>query len=533
MNRQNCINHWGRRFPFRLGLLALVCIWFVTPKVALAHPLDVYLQASYITVAPTQIMVELDLTPGVLVAPVILPQLDPDGDEQITAAEGRAYVAALLEDVVLQVDGKELALTIDKIYLPAYINVQAGYGTIRVFTTAALAADLTGTHQLVYANNYAPTGSAYQVNAFVDNSVPVTLGQMAREGNQQRATMDFVIESAAPTAGAVAAPANGEATVPTVPTETGANRTTAAADVASAFGLDTNAAGQANKLMAFLYAPMLTPWVLLVALALALLLGGLHALTPGHGKTLVAAYLIGSRGTVRHAVALGAIVTFTHTASVIVIGLLALFASQYIVPGVLVPALTFFSGLLVVSLGVRLIWQRWIAFRSGRNQPHAHGDAHDTGHHHEQDHAHSHDHSHDHNHDHSHDHSHGQALTHHHGDGHVHTHLPPAEGITPSSLLAMGVSGGLVPCPEALGIMVIAIGLNRILLGLGLIVFFSFGLAAVLILIGILLVRSRSLLERVGGFSSRWSRALPLASAVIITVLGIGIMLSGLVVYVG
>ena len=89
----------------------------------------------------------------------------------------------------------------------------------------------------------------------------------------------------------------------------------------------------------------------LLGLSLAGVLGGLHALTPGHGKTLVAAYLVGSRGTVGHAVALGAIVTFMHTASVIAIGLLALFASQYIVPDVLVPALTILSGLLVVWSG--------------------------------------------------------------------------------------------------------------------------------------------------------------------------------------
>ena len=95
------------------------------------------------------------------------------------------------------------------------------------------------------------------------------------------------------------------------------------------------------------------------------------------------------------------------------------------------------------------------------------------------------------------------------------------------------MSGGLVPCPEALGIMVIAIGLNRILLGLGLIVSFSFGLAAVLIIIGILLVRSRSLVERFGGMGGRWSSALPLASAVIVTVLGIGITLRGMTAYLG
>ena len=122
---------------------------------------------------------------------------------------------------------------------------------------------------------------------------------------------------------------------------------------------------------------------------------------------------------------------------------------------------------------------------------------------------------------------------HDHGDGHVHAHLPPAEGIRLSNLVALGVSGGLLPCPEALGIMVIAIGLNRILLGLGLIVSFSFDLAAVLIVIGVLLVRSRALVERVGGFGGRWSAALPLASAVIVTVLGVGITLGGLTSYLG
>ena len=111
--------------------------------------------------------------------------------------------------------------------------------------------------------------------------------------------------------------------------------------------------------------------------------------------------------------------------------------------------------------------------------------------------------------------------------------MPPAEGITLRNLVAMGVSGGLVPCPEALGIMVIAIGLGRIALGLGLIVTFSVGLAAVLIGIGILLVRSRALLERVGGLGGRWSSALPLVSAVIVTLLGVGITLSGVATYLG
>ncbi len=486
----------------RIGLIALLCGLLAAPKPALAHPLDIYLQATYITVSLTQIEVELDLSPGVLVAPEILPQLDPDGDEQISEAEGQAYVAGVLDKVLLQVDGQPLALAVTKIDMPVYLNIQAGYGTIRVFTMATLATGLSGTHQIVYTNNYAPTGSAYQVNTFVDKRVPITLGKQNRDSIQQSMTLDYVINGVIVTAAKPAA---------TAVAATTALSTTALstdfANVAAAFALPAGTPTQAQQLLAYLYAPTLSPWVLLLALALAVVLGGLHALTPGHGKTLVAAYLVGSRGTVGHAVTLGAVVTFTHTASVIVIGLIALFASQYIIPDLLVPILQIASGLLVIFLGARLIRQRWGSFRD--DQAHVYD--------------HEYQHAHDPNHEYLHD----------HGDGHVHAHLPPAGAIKLSNLLAMGVSGGLVPCPEALGIMVIAIGLNRILLGLGLIVSFSFGLAAVLIILGILLVRSRALMERFGGMGGRWSKALPLVSAVIVTVLGLGITLGGLSNFLG
>ena len=509
MNKPRSVRRRGLRPILLLGLIALLLGLLAPPMAALAHPLDVYLQATYITVAPSQIVVELNLSPGVLVAPQVLPQLDTDGDQQISDAEGQAYVVAMLRNVVLRVDGKPLALAVTKIDMPAYLNIQAGYGTIRIFTLATLAAGMTGTHQISYTNNFAPSGSAYQVNGFVDKGVAITLGKQNRDSIQQSMTMDYAIGSAAPAAA--------------VPAATAA--TTGTPSLNTAIGTSAVASGQARQLLAYLYEPALSPWVLLLALALAGALGGLHALTPGHGKTLVAAYLVGSRGTVRHAVALGAIVTFTHTASVIVIGLLALFASQFVVPDVLVPILEILSGLLVVFLGARLVWQRWIAFHSRRSPDHDHA--------HNHSHSHDHGHTHDHTHSHDHDGGHTDASTHDHGDGHTHSHLPPAEGIKLGSLVAMGVSGGLVPCPEALGITVIAIGLNRILLGLGLIVSFSFGLAAVLIVIGILLVRSRSLVERFGGISSRWSSALPLWSAVIVTVLGIGMTLSGLATYLG
>jgi nickel/cobalt transporter (NicO) family protein len=149
---------------------------------------------------------------------------------------------------------------------------------------------------------------------------------------------------------------------------------------------------------------------------------------------------------------------------------------------------------LVVYMGSRLVWARW---RILRKEDHHHPD---------------HSHAHPHNHD------------------HPHT-LP--ESIKMSELLTLGISGGLLPCPEALGIMLIAIGLNRIFLGLGLIVAFSFGLAAVLMIIGILLVRSKALLERLSHVRglARWETLLPLASAVIVTLLGLGIVVKGLLSY--
>jgi len=259
-------------------------------------------------------------------------------------------------------------------------------------------------------------------------------------------------------------------------------------DDGAAVGKSVDVSDRAQWLASYLYEPALSPWLLVVGLGLSALLGGLHALTPGHGKTLIAAYLIGSRGTVKHAAALGGIVTFTHTASVIGVGLLALLASQVIVPDILVPVLETCAGLLVVALGVRLIRERW-RLRGG---------------------AHHHHHHHDHHHD--------------------HQHLPKV--VKPSDLLAMGVSGGLVPCPEALGVMLVAIGLDRIALGLGLIVAFSLGLAAVLIAIGILLVRFRGGLDRLGKPGSTWHRWLPLVSAIIVTMLGVGIVLKGLMSYV-
>src|SRR5215468_10024252 len=237
-------------------------------------------------------------------------------------------------------------------------------------------------------------------------------------------------------------------------------------------------------------APNLTPGVILIGLLIALALGAMHAMSPGHGKTVVGAYLVGSRGTVRHAAFLGATVTIAHTIGVFALGVITLFASRYALPEKIYPVLSFVSGALVVAIGLSLFTKRLRALLGVA--------------------AHDHDHRlHDH-------HSHVAGS---------HTHLPPgADGseITWRSLLALGVSGGIMPCPSALIVMLAAISMNRIGYGLVLIVAFSLGLAGALTAVGLAFVYGGKLLARVPA-SGKLMRALPVVSAFVISVLGAAI----------
>lgn len=239
------------------------------------------------------------------------------------------------------------------------------------------------------------------------------------------------------------------------------------------------------------------PWGLASALAIAFFLGAAHALTPGHGKTIVAAYLVGTRGRVRDAVYLGTVVTVTHTASVFVLGLVTLYASHKVAPERIFPWLAVVSGALVTGLGLWLLIRR------------LGGHGHD---HHHHDHPHDHDHHHPHDHEHDHDHHH-----HHHHD----------EKASLGSLLSLGISGGLVPCPEALVVLLISVSVGRLVFGLGILVAFSLGLAAVLILIGTAMVLAAPMMKRWTG-EGRWIRALPVASAAVITVVGVVLLVQAI-----
>jgi len=259
----------------------------------------------------------------------------------------------------------------------------------------------------------------------------------------------------------------------------------------------------ADYLAQLLHQPQLSAGWLLAGIAVAFWLGAMHALEPGHGKTIVAAYLVGSRGNMKHAALLGATVTFTHTVSVFLLGIGTLLLSSYIVPEKIIPVLGVVSGISIVLIGGWLFYKRWRAFLHTR--------AHALGHHH---------HHHDHEHHHHHDHGHTHAHTHTH-DGHTHSHVPQGD-ITLGSLLALGASGGLVPCPAAMVLLLSAIAIGRVGLGLVLLLAFSLGLAGVLMAIGMLVIHAKNWLPETAKTGQHpLLRFAPVASAFVILCVGV------------
>lgn len=238
----------------------------------------------------------------------------------------------------------------------------------------------------------------------------------------------------------------------------------------------------------------LSVWFLVTAAIIAVGLGALHALEPGHGKTIVAAYLVGSKGTARHAVLLGLIVTASHTAGVFALGAVTLYASRHIVPEQLYPWLNALSGIAIACLGGYMFLRRVT----------------------------------------------GTASDHSHTPGSVHSHwmfwkrraaeAPAADmcamesasrSVSLGQLFTLGITGGIVPCPAALVVLLSAFALHRIALGFLLIVAFSAGLAATLICFGVAMVYARHAMARLridGPLTTRW---LPAASSAFIAILGL------------
>jgi len=510
-------------------LTLLICFIFV--PAAFAHPLGNFTINHYagLQVKPDSIAVDLVIDMAEIPAFQEMTAFDANGNGLADASEAAGYhakkCASLQPDLRLLLNNKPLGLAL----ISSSVEFPAGAGglpTLRLTCEfrAAIAGQMTG---LSFVDNSYSERIGWREIVVTADSVKLN-GDYSSTSVSKRLTsypqdlLSNPLDQRQITLGIG---------VPPVPHQE--NSANAASAVPSIAGSRSDTFTQLITL------ENLTLPTILFALLISFIWGAMHAMTPGHGKTIVGAYLVGSRGTIKHAVYLGLTTTVTHTLGVFALGLITLFAAQFIVPEKLFPWLSLLSGLFVVGIGVNLMISRFkssdaaswlgklkadLTKSRGLTSPvlqYEHAEA--VGHQHKfvvgssQEHFHSHDHAHPHSHDHDHTHA-------------DHSHLPPgAEGepVTWRSLLALGISGGLLPCPSALVVLLGAIALNRIGFGLILVLAFSLGLAGALTAIGMMFIYAGRLFNRFP-VQGKIIRFLPVLSALFVSAIGVGIAIKAL-----
>ena len=535
-----------RPWVLALAAIALAAVTFVLPgntESASAHPLGNFSvnRLSIIEVAGNEVTGAADVRLTYLVDMAEIPtfqargEIDPNGDGVLSAAEQRAYLdevaPKLIGNLALEVAGSRVGFDI----VSSGVELLEGQGGLN---TARIALEATG----VLPDGWQDGASA----SYEDRNYEGTNGWrqvIVRPGDG----VDLFATSAPAedvTKGLTAYPEDLLSSAPAVTSasfQLRAGETVAVPTQATAPATDTVARDEANKTLgrfaSLVATENLTPAVIALALVLSAAWGAMHALGPGHGKTVVAAYLVGERGTGRHALYLGLIVTATHTISVFVLGAIAVFASDVIATDDIYFWLSLGSGLLVAVLGGALLFgrvrrllratppsnpfppSRASGRGAGGKTVHEH-----VGHAHTEHDAHVHTHG-AHGHTHGH-HEHGGHPE--HEREHGHSHVPEQPGWR--ALVALGVAGGIVPCPTALVVMLGAIALDRAVFGLVMVTAFSAGLAGVLMGIGLLMVYGKRWLEGrrlplvTSGMLRRAQLVAPVMSA--LAILGVGLVLT-------
>ena len=517
------------------------------PTIAFAHPLGNFTINQYVGLNISREIIHMDYVVDMAEIPAFqeIAAFDSNGNGQPDSSEYAGYpadkCASLLPALNLVLNNRPLTFTLTS----SSVEFPAGVGgllTVRLTCAFQTSVELTqGNSSLSFSNDAFPDRIGW--NEIVVHANGVSLhGDFATTSPSYRLTnyptdlLTSPLDQRETEIGitAVVSAAQNETVIPSVQN----------ASVLK----DRNDAFTSLILMDEITFP-----ALLLALAISFIWGAMHALTPGHGKTIVGAYLVGSRGTPKHALYLGLTTTVTHTLGVFIFGLITLFAAQYILPETLFPWMTLLSGLFVVGIGLNLFIERfrasgvgsWLArlksnhVKSAQTYSplqHTHATAMHASHKYvltlPQERHHSHyfdDHPHrDEIHAHTHDHHHHDHQ-HHHGHGHSeHSHLPPEpETVTWRSLLGLGISGGLLPCPSALVVLLGAIALNRIGLGLVLVLAFSLGLAGALTVIGLAFLYAGKFLERFPS-QGKLLNILPAFSALFISLIGLGIVVKAL-----
>ena len=514
-----------------IGLLTLT-ISFIFVPVAFAHPLGNFTINHYagLHVARESITVDYVLDMAEIPAFQEIAALDVNGNGQADSAEAAAYHAAkcasLQPDLQLSLNDKALALRLDS----SSVEFPAGAGglpTLRL--TCGYLASIENSAQM---NSLSFVDHSYS-ERIGWREIVVTAEGLSLKGDFARTSVSNRLTSYPQDL--LSSPLDQREIHLGVGSAEVQNNSSDKAQVQ----IPSLAGTRSDPFTQLITMEDLTPPAILFALLVAFAWGAMHAMTPGHGKTIVGAYLVGSRGTPKHALYLGLTTTITHTLGVFAFGLITLLAAQYIVPEKMFPWITLLSGLFVVGIGVNLFRERfkssglaaWMGkWRTGHSllrpipssqmqtiqletshSAHMHEYVLRGGHTHEH-HDHSHT-GHHHEHDHHHDHT-------------DHSHQPPQD-ITWRSLLALGISGGLLPCPSALVVLLGAIALNKIGLGLILVLAFSLGLAGALTFIGMMFIYAGKLFQHFPS-SGRVIGFLPVLSALFVSIIGIGIMMKAL-----
>ncbi len=504
-----------RRGGAAVALLAAAVLGLAAPAIATAHPLGNFTLNRLDVVRVSQDRVDVRW---------ILDQAEiPTFQERGRAPSDvlAAKRAEALRGLRLTVDGRRVGLAAKG---PGSIEFPAGQGglkTTRVELTLTAAAP--GAREVVlrdetFADRLGWRGMipAAGENTDVTSSLPATepTGELRRYPQDLLRSppdqREISLRVATGSGALIAPPSEGGVAVTTRPGSGSAGETGFA-------GLFDSAAAGNGVLVLLLLASF--GW------------GALHALSPGHGKAMVAAYLVGARGTARHAVILGATVTVTHTIGVFALGVITLGLSQYLLPEDLYPWLNLVAGLLVLVVGGLVLRSRLRGVpeshsHGGRAHSHGHSHSHGDGHDGDGHNGHAHSHGHQHGHDDDDGHVHRHAVPgdgHAHGDDRAHGDDPATDALRPRVLLAAGAAAGLIPCPSALVVLLGAIAQQKIALGLLLIVTFSLGLAATLTALGLAVVYARSFTarSRPSGRRARMLALLPAASALFIVVVGV------------
>jgi ABC-type nickel/cobalt efflux system permease component RcnA len=480
------------------ALLLALAVLAVGPAAALAHPLGNFTINHFAAIRVGSDRISLDVVLDEAEIPTFQERqrLDTNGDGTVSPDEVEAarQVACqtLASSLALTVSGQRLSLAVDE----AGISFPPGAGGLVTMRTvceysAVPASPISSGTAIGYQDQSFAERIGWREIVLLGDGITLAAGSTGADpagtdpaGVSRRLTLyptNLLTQPLNQTSASTTASPGG----PSLPAWSAPDAAplTASGTSAAAAGsslLQAVPGGVAPELGQIIDAGGLEPGVLLLSLLLAAGLGAAHAISPGHGKTIMAAYLVGTRGSARHAIGLGLTVTISHTLGVLALAGVTLLAANLLPPDRLYPVLGVASGALVIVIGGSLLWSRGRVLFADRAHARAHANAHEHGHDHE--HAREHDHEHDH--------------------GHSHSHEPaPGTALSWKSLFALGLSGGLVPSASALILLLGSISAGRIGYGIVLVVAFGAGMAIVLAGIGLALVRASTLVSRL---PSRW-----------------------------